>query len=130
MTDRLEKVPPQAIEAEQSVLGAMLLSKEAIDSVAQILKEKYFYRPEHRKIYKAIVDLYDKNEPADLITVSEELELRGQLESVGGRAYLATLAESTPSVVNAAHHAQIVLDKATLNRLIEAANSILTRGYS
>ena len=129
MTDRLEKVPPQAIEAEQSVLGAMLLSKEAIDSVAQILKEKYFYRPEHRKIYKAIVDLYDKNEPADLITVSEELELRGQLESVGGRAYLATLAESTPSVVNAAHHAQIVLDKATLNRLIEAANSILTRVY-
>ena len=130
MAETVEKIPPQAIEAEQSVLGAMLISKDAIDSAVEILSESYFYHPAHRQIFKAIVDLYDRNEPADLITVSNELANRGQLENVGGRAYLAGLTEATPGIANIEHHANIVLEKATLNRLIESANSILSRVYS
>jgi len=129
MPEKIERVPPQAIEAEQSVLGAMLLSKDAVDSAIELLKEDYFYRLAHRKIFKTIIDLYDRNEAADLVTVSEELARRGQLDEVGGRSYLAGLTEATPSVANVAHHAHIVLEKAVLNRLIEAANTILTRVY-
>lgn len=124
MAEVIEKIPPQAIEAEQSVLGAMLLSKDAIDSAIELLSEKYFYRPAHRKIFKVIADLYDRNEPADLVTVSEELTSRGQLEDIGGRAYLAGLAEASPSIANVGHHSKIVLDKATLNSLIDALTCV------
>lgn len=129
MADSISKIPPQAIEAEQAVLGAMLLSKDAIDAAVELLNESYFYRPGHRKIYRAIIDLYDKNEPADIVTVAEELNSRAQLEDIGGRSYLAGLTESTPGIANVAHYAKIVLEKATLNRLIEATNSILSRSY-
>ncbi|MCD6163388.1 MAG: replicative DNA helicase [candidate division Zixibacteria bacterium] len=129
MAEAIEKIPPQAIEAEQSVLGAMLLSKDAIDSAIELLNERYFYRPAHRKIFKVIADLYDRNEPADLVTVSEELANRGQLEDIGGRAYLAGLTEASPSIANVGYHSKIVLDKATLNSLIGAANTILSRVY-
>jgi replicative DNA helicase len=107
----------------------MLLSKDAVDGAIELLSESYFYRPAHRKIYRAIIDLYDKNEPADIVTISEELSRRGQLEDIGGRAYLAGLTEATPGPANVAHHARIVLEKATLNRLIESATSILSRAY-
>ena len=129
MAEITEKIPPQALEAEQAVLGAMLLSREAVDVAIEILSDNFFYRPAHRKIFKAIIDLYDNNEPADIITVSHELNNRGQLEDVGGRAYLAGLTEATPGISNIEHHANIVLEKATLNRLIESANSILSRVY-
>ena len=126
MTQTTEKIPPQALEAEQAVLGAMLLSREAIDSVVQIIKPKQFYGPAHRKIYQVILDLYDSNEPVDLITATHELGNRKQLEGIGGRAYLASLTEATPGIANIEHHAKIVLEKATLSGLIEAANKILT----
>lgn len=129
MSEVTEKIPPQALEAEQAVLGAMLLSREAVDVAIEILSDSFFYRPAHRKIFKVIVDLYDNNEPADLITVSHELTNRGQLEDVGGRAYLAGLTEATPGIANIEHHANIVLEKATLNRLIESANRILSKVY-
>ncbi|NLI16041.1 MAG: replicative DNA helicase, partial [candidate division Zixibacteria bacterium] len=129
MAESISKIPPQAIEAEQAVLGAMLLSKDAIDAAVELLNQNYFYRPAHRKIYRAIIDLYDKNEPADIVTVAEELNSRGQLEDIGGRSYLAGLTESTPGIANVSHYAKIVLEKATLNRLIEATNSILSRSY-
>ena len=117
--------PPQSIEAEQAVLGAMLLSKEAIDIVVELLEVDYFYRPAHRKLFKAIVSLYEKNEPVDLITVADELTAKGWLKDVGGRAYLAGLAEASPSVVNVAHHARIVADKAARNLLCRAAETML-----
>ncbi len=129
MAETTEKIPPQALEAEQAVLGAMLLSREAIDIAIEILSDSFFYRPAHRKIYKVIIDLYDKNEPADLITVSHELNNRAQLEDVGGRAYLASLTEATPGIANIEHHANIIIEKATLNRLIESANTILTKVF-
>jgi len=129
MVEALDKIPPQALEAEQAVLGAMLLSREAIDAAAELLVDRFFYRPAHRKIFKAIIDLYDKGEPADLLTVSHELTSRDQLEDVGGRTYLAGLTEATPSIANIEHHANIVLEKATLNSLIESANAILSRVY-
>jgi len=129
MAEVTEKIPPQALEAEQAVLGAMLLSREAVDVAIEILSDSFFYRPAHRRIFKAIIDLYDNNEPADIITVSHELNNRGQLEDIGGRAYLAGLTEATPGIANIEHHANIVLEKATLNRLIESANTILSKVY-
>ena len=129
MAEVIEKIPPQALEAEQAVLGAMLLSREAIDVAIEILSDRFFYKPAHRKIFKVLIDLYDKNEPADIITVSHELTSRGQLDDVGGRAYLAGLTEATPGIANIEYHANIVLEKATLNRLIESANTILSRVY-
>ncbi|OQX91443.1 MAG: replicative DNA helicase [candidate division Zixibacteria bacterium 4484_95] len=129
MAEAVGKIPPQSIEAEQAVLGAMLLSKDAVDIGIELLNANYFYKPSHRKIFKAIVDLYDKNEPADLITVSNELANRGQLDEIGGRAYLAGLTDATPGISNIEHHAKIILEKAVLNQLIETAASILSEAY-
>ena len=129
MANTIEKIPPQAIEAEQSVLGAMLLSKDAIDSSITILKQDYFYRTAHKKIFKAIIDLYDRNEPADIVTVADELSNRGQLEEIGGRAFLAGLTEAIASIANVEHHSRIVLEKAVTNKLIEAASRIIQRAY-
>ncbi len=129
MTDRAAKIPPQAIEAEQAVLGAMLLSKDAVDAAIEIVGENNFYKAAHRKIFRAMVDMFDRNEPADIVTVADELSRRGQLEEVGGRAYLAELTEATPGIANVQHHAKIVLDKSTLQRLIYAASAILSRAY-
>ena len=129
MAESIEKMPPQAIEAEQSVIGAMLISKDAIDVVLEYLTAEYLYKSNHKKIFKAIVHLYEKNEPADIITVSEELSRMGQLEEAGGRAYLAGLTEATPGISNVEHHSKIVLEKAMLNRLIEASNQTLIKAY-
>ena len=129
MADTLEKIPPQSLEAEQAVLGAMLLAREAIDAACEILVDRFFYSPAHRKIFKAIIDLYDKGEPADLLTVAHELTSRNQLDDIGGRAYLAGLTEAAPSIANTEHYANIVLEKAAMNSLIESANSILSRVY-
>jgi len=129
MANTIEKIPPQAIEAEQSVLGAMLLSKDAIDIVLEHLKHEHLYKSTHKKIFKAIVNLYEKNEPADIITVSEELSRLGYLDEVGGRAYLAGLTEATPGISNVEHHSNIVFEKAMLNKLIDASNQTLLRAY-
>lgn len=118
-------IPPQAVEAEQAVLGGMFLSKDAIDIAVELLHDSYFYRPAHRKIFKAIISLYERNEPADLVTVSDELANRGQLDDVGGRAYLTGLIDATPGISNIEHHARIVLEKATRSMLIDTANAII-----
>lgn len=125
------RVPPQAIDAEMSVLGAMLLEKQAIGRAAEILEAEAFYRDAHRKIFAALVALYDRNESADLITVTEELRKRGHLESVGGASYLSQLLDDSivPTAANVEYHSNLVLEKSTLRRLIEVSTEIVQRGY-
>ena len=123
------RVPPQALEAEMSVLGAMLLEKEAIGRATEILDATAFYRDTNRRVFEAITGLYERNESADLITVCEELRKRGSLEVVGGAAYISQLLDTVPTAANVEYHANLVLEKATLRRLIEVATEIVQRGY-
>ncbi|CEP68963.1 DNA helicase, DnaB type [Moorella glycerini] len=124
MADELEKVPPQSLEAEQSVLGAIMLDREALLSVLEILKVEDFYREAHRLIYRAILDLNERGEAVDLLTVTEELRRQGQLEVAGGAAYLTSLTGDVPSVANAGYYARLVAEKATLRALVQAAGRI------
>jgi len=125
-----ERLPPQAIEAEMSVLGAMMLDKSAVSTVIENLDEGDFYRKSHQKIFKAILSLFERNEPIDLVSVSEELKRSKQLDHVGGGVYLATLLENVASAANVGYHAEIVLKKAVRRRLIETTLDIATDGYA
>jgi replicative DNA helicase len=125
----LQKVPPQNIEAEQSILSAILIDNNTLPEVLEILSEKDFYREVHQKIFAAMVDLFERSEPADLITVTNILKEQGQLESVGGATYLSELVDTIPMATNAAHYAKIIHEKATLRRLIERAASITSRCF-
>jgi replicative DNA helicase len=125
----LQKVPPQNIEAEQSILSAILIDNNTLPEVLEILSEKDFYREAHQKIFGAMLDLFERNEPADLITVTNILKEQGQLESIGGATYLAELVDTIPVAANATHYARIILAKATLRRLIESTASITTRCF-
>lgn len=125
-----ERVPPQDLDAEQSVLGGMLLSKDAIADVVEVLKGNDFYRPAHETVYQAILDLYAKGEPADPITVAAELTRRGELARVGGASYLHTLVQSVPTAANAEYYAEIVHERAVLRRLVEAGTRITQMGYA
>jgi len=107
----LERVPPQNIDAEQSVLGAILLDREAIYKVLRILKPEDFYRESHKVIYEAMLSLNESGRPVDLITVSERLRQQGDLEKAGGVAYIATLAEMVPTAANVEYYARIVEEK-------------------
>ncbi|SYZ34115.1 Replicative DNA helicase [Propionibacterium australiense] len=127
--EALDRVPPQDVEAEKSVLGAMLLSKDAIADVTEELRADDFYRPNHEAIFNAIIELYGHGEPADAVTVAAQLEKTGELERVGGRVYLIDLMQSVSIAANAGHYAQIVHDKATLRRLVEASMKISQLGY-
>lgn len=127
---QVDRTPPQDVQAEQSVLGAMLMSKDAIGDVAEIVKGRDFYRPAHEQIYDAIVDLYGKGEPADAITVADELAKRGELGKVGGHIYLHDLLSSVAIASNASFYAEIVKEKAILRRLVEASIKISQMGYS
>ncbi|WP_406677519.1 replicative DNA helicase [Moorella sp. ACPs] len=124
MAGELEKIPPQSLEAEQSVLGAIMLDREALLTVLEILKVEDFYREAHRLIYRAILDLNERGEAVDLLTVTEELRRQGQLEVVGGAAYLSSLTGDVPSVANAGYYARLVAEKATLRALVQAAGRI------
>jgi replicative DNA helicase len=124
-----DRTPPQSIEAEQSVLGAMMLSKDAIADVVEIVRPGDFYRPAHQLIYDSILDLYGRGEPADAVTVSGELTRAGQLIRVGGAPYLHTLISLVPTAANAAYYAQIVAERATLRRLVVAGTRIVQMGY-
>ncbi len=124
-----ERQPPQDTAAEQSVLGGMLLSKDAIADVVEVLRPGDFYRPAHQAIYDCILDLYGRGEPADPITVSAELERRGELARVGGAPYLHTLIATVPTAANAGYYARIVAEKAILRRLVEAGTRIVQYGY-
>ncbi|MFF5447456.1 replicative DNA helicase [Streptomyces sp. NPDC012888] len=125
-----ERVPPQDLDAEQSVLGGMLLSKDAIADVVEVLKGQDFYRPSHETIYQAILDLYAKGEPADPITVGAELTRRGEIGKVGGASYLHTLVQSVPTAANAEYYAEIVHERAVLRRLVAAGTKITQMGYA
>ncbi|MDN5791215.1 MAG: replicative DNA helicase, partial [Micrococcales bacterium] len=125
-----DRLPPQDVGAEQSVLGGMLLSKDAIADCVEQLKGPDFYRPAHELIYDAVLDLYGRGEPADAITVSDELTKRGDLTRVGGQAYLHQLISSVPTAANAGYYAQIVAERAVLRRLVEAGTRIVQLGYA
>src|ERR671929_1218019 len=122
-------VPPQNLEAEESVLGAMMLSPGAIGAVSEILDASDFYRESHAKIYRAALALYAKGEPVDAITLVDELEERGELEEAGGRVRLHELAALVPASANAGHYARIVHEMATLRGLIRAGGEIARLGW-
>ncbi len=122
--------PPQDIAAEQSVLGAMMLSKDAIADVLEVLRPGDFYRPAHQSVYDSILDLYGAGEPADAVTVSATLDRKGELKRVGGAPYLHTLISTVPTAANAGFYAEIVAEKAILRRLVEAGTRIVQFGYS
>ncbi len=124
------RVPPQDVEAEQSVLGSMLLSKDAIADANEQVDGVDFYRPAHEVIYDTIMELYGRGDPADPITVAAELTRRGELSKVGGAPYLHTLTELVPIASNAAYYAEIVHEKAILRRLVDAGTRIAQMGYS
>ena len=123
------KLPPQNQEAEQSVLGGMLLDNEAIHRVVEVLEPNDFYREGHRKIFQGILDLYQRNEPVDLVTVTTALKSKGVLEEAGGASYLAALVDRVPSAANAVSYARIVREKSVLRHLIDGAAEIAERAY-
>ena len=125
----VDRLPPQSIEAEQSVLGALLIDRDAVIEVAELLRPEDFYRSHHGTIYGAVLELSEKREPVDLVTVSEVLERQGQLDAIGGSAYLTSLINLTPTAVNAVYYARIVERKAVLRGLISAAGRIAGIGY-
>ncbi|HLC64249.1 MAG TPA: replicative DNA helicase [Patescibacteria group bacterium] len=129
MPERVNKLPPQNLEAEQSVLGCLLIDKEAIIKVADILKPEDFYKEAHGTIFEAILDLYEKHEPIDLLSLANRLRDKNQLEMVGGQAYVASLANTVPTASHVVSYAQIVQKKATLRRLLHAASDITELGY-
>jgi len=125
----LIKVPPQNLEAEQAVLGAMMLEPETGSSVFEMLQSEDFYRDNHRLIFTAIQDLFEKGDPVDLVSVAEVLRQQGRLEQVGGIATISEIARSVPSAANVEYYARLVSEKALLRQLIRATSSILERGY-
>ena len=129
LEDNFRKIPPQNLEAESSVLGGILLDNEAINRALELIIPEDFYRESHRKIFRAMMGLSDRNEPIDIITLSDSLKVRGELEAVGGTAYLASLVDFIPTAANIAYYARIVREKAILRQLISAATEIATRGF-
>lgn len=125
-----ERIPPQDLEAEMSVLGAMMLSKEAINDVSEVLRGSDYYKPAHEIIHNVILELSGRDEPADPLTVSNELRRTGDLSRIGGAAYLHTLIATVPTAANAMYYAQIVRERAVLRRLVSAGTKIVQLGYA
>jgi replicative DNA helicase len=128
--EEFERTPPHDVAAEQCVLGGMLLSKDAISDVIELIRPQDHYRPAHQLVHEAILDLYARGEPADAITVSDELTKRGEIGRVGGAPYLHTLIASVPTAANAGYYARIVKERAILRRLVEVGTRIVQLGYS
>lgn len=125
----LAKIPPHDIDAEQAVLGSMLTDKEAVNAAIESLKEDAFYRDDNRIIFQAIVNLYSKSEPIDIITLKDELESMDKFEQVGGYEYLASLPDKVPTTANVQKYIKIVEEKSILRNLIKTANEIIELGY-
>jgi replicative DNA helicase len=125
----VDRLPPQNIEAEQSVLGSLLIDRDAIIRIAPYLQPEDFYREVHGEIYAAILDLHERREPADFVTLGDELERQGKLETIGGAAYLTSLINTVPTSIHVEHYAHIVERTAILRRLIEAAGKIAALAY-
>ncbi|MBA7603158.1 Replicative DNA helicase [subsurface metagenome] len=126
---KIDKLPPQSIEAEQSALGSLLLDKKAVVKIADILRPDDFYRDTHKMIYQVILELFEKNEPIDIITISNQLEEKKELEKIGGSSYLTELVNSVPTAANVVKYAKIVQKKKMLRDLIEAAHGITQLSY-
>jgi replicative DNA helicase len=129
LADELKKLPPQQIEAEQSLLGGILIESEGLPAALEVLKGDEFYRDTHRTIFRAFQELFERSEPIDLVTIVDYLTGKNQLESVGGAIYLASLTEMVPSAANVAAYAKIINEKALLRRLIQAASEIMSWCY-
>ncbi|MBI5102303.1 MAG: replicative DNA helicase [Nitrospirae bacterium] len=125
----LDKLPPQNIEAEQSVLGAVLISNEALTACLELIKEDYFYKDSHRRIFMAMIDLFNKNEPIDIITLTDQLKKKNELELIGGVAYLTSLVSMVPTSANIRYHAKIVREKAMVRGLLHTATDIARNVY-
>jgi replicative DNA helicase len=123
------KMPPQHIEAEQSVLGGILIENQAIHKVMEILTPDDFYREAHQKIFTSLLDLSERDEPGDLITLTNDLRKKDGLDSVGGASYIASLIDSVPTAANIEYYARIIKEKSVLRKLIETATNIVTQGY-
>ncbi len=128
-TATLEKVPPQALEAEIAVLGAMLIEEEAVPEALEVIEESFFYKEAHRKIFSSIVKLFISNKAVDLVTLTEELKKNSHLEEIGGAAYLTELTSAVPTAANLKHYAGIVKEKAMLRSLINTATQIASESY-
>ena len=130
--DSLEslKLPPNSVEAEQSVLGGLLLENESLDKIADILNQADFYRHDHRLIYTHIAKLIEQNRPADIVTVAESLENSAELSSVGGIAYLGALAQNTPTAANIRRYAEIVRERSIMRKLVEVGSGIAESAYN
>lgn len=124
------KLPPHSVEAEQSVLGGVLLDAGAWDKIADLIGEQDFYRVEHRLIYRHIGRLSEHAKPVDVITVAESLESNGELEKAGGLAYLGSLAHNVPSAANIRRYAEIVRERAIMRKLAQVGSEIATSAYS
>ena len=124
------RVPPQAVDVEMAVLGAMLLDKGAIAKAIEILDDSSFYKPAHQRIFAGMVALFEKSEPVDLITLVEELRRRGELDKVGGEYYLTELTTRVTTAANVEYHAHIVLEKALMRQLISSSSEVVGRAYS
>ena len=129
MQDLLGRIPPNSIEAEQSVLGALLVDKDAIPIVAESVKPEDFYRQDHKEVFEAVLDLFEAGKPVDIISVKEQLSLRGTLEGVGGIEYLSNMADMVPTTANVGHYAKIVEEKSILRKLIKASSEITSSGF-
>lgn len=125
----LGKIPPNDTEAEQAVIGSMLTDKDAVSAAIEVLKEDDFYREDNKAIYSAILNLYNRSEPIDIITLKSELSAMGKLEAVGGLEYIAALPDKVPTTANAVQYIKIVEEKATLRNLIKTANELIELGY-
>ena len=123
------RIPPQNIEAEQSVLGAMMLDKEAIAKASEILTSEDFYREAHRVIFNAMLELYNKNEAVDMVTITDILRRDNKLEDIGGIAYITALANVVPTAANVKYHADIIAEKSVLRQLVRVSTEIATMGY-
>jgi replicative DNA helicase len=123
------KLPPQNIDAEQSILGGILIENDAINKVTEIVTPDDFYRDAHRKIYSALLNLTERDEPSDLVTLTNELRKLNQLDSIGGASYLASLIDSVPTAANIEYYAKIVKEKAILRKLIQTSTEIITQSY-
>jgi len=123
------RLPPQSLEGEMSVLGGVLLENEALNKALEILRPDDFYRDSHRKIFTTLIDLANRGEPADLVTLTAALQQQGELDAVGGSSYLATLVDFVPTAANIAYYCRLVKEKAISRHLIRVATEIATRGY-
>ena len=125
-----DKLPPQNIEAEQSVLGSLMIDKNAIIKIGDLLSAEDFYKNSHGKIYEAMLYLYEHHEPIDLLSLSSRLKDTNELEKIGGHSFLASLANTVPTAANVVHYAKIVSKKAVLRKLIDNASQIIVDAYN